>query len=134
MAALHPPNSEAAAPAPKKWRRVGFMSCTLMSDSLDRAVEQFDRHALRTADEADARARPHRGRLAGELDALGLEVRRDGVDAGDRKPEVVEALIRRGRRRIDAVARLDRREEHVGAADLHVDARRALLHRAADFG
>src|SRR5436853_201347 len=39
--------------------------------ALDRAVEQFDRHALRPADETDARARPHRGRLAGELDALG---------------------------------------------------------------
>src|SRR5437764_9810654 len=97
---------------------------------LDRAVEQFDRHALRAADEADARARPHRGRLAGELNALGLEVRRDGVDAGHRKPEMVEALIRRDWRRIDAVASLDRREEHVGAADLHVDARRTLLHGA----
>src|SRR3954452_24467081 len=108
MAALHPPNSEAAAPALRKWRRVSVMS------ALDCAIEQFDRHALRAADEADARARPHRGRLAGELNALGLEVRRDGVDAGDRKSEMVEALIRRDRRRIDAVPRLDRRQENVG--------------------
>src|SRR4051795_12193529 len=114
MAALHPPNSEAAAPALRKWRRVSVMS------ALDCAIEQFDRHALRAADEADAGARPHRGRLAGELDALGFEIRRDGVDPGDRKPEMIEALIRRNRRRIDAVARLHRREKHVGAADLHV--------------
>src|SRR5207302_1079388 len=38
------------------------------------AVEQFDRHAFRPAQEADAHARPHGGRLARELDALSFEI------------------------------------------------------------
>src|SRR3954462_9185671 len=99
--------------------------------ALDRAIEQFDRHALRPADEADARARPHRGRLAGELDALGLEVRRDGVDAGDRKPEVVEALIRRDRGPMGPAPRLYRGEEHVGPPHFYFDSGGALVHGAA---
>ena len=68
------------------------------------AVEQLDRHAFRRADEADAHARTDGGRLLGELDALGLEVGGDGIDATDREPEVIEPLIRRHRRGIDGVA------------------------------
>ena len=68
------------------------------------------------------------------FDALGLQLGGDRVDAGDRQPEMVEALVRRRRRRVDAVAGLDRGDEDVGAADLQVDARRALLHGADHFG
>ena len=98
------------------------------------AIEQLDRHPLRRAQEGDAHARPHRGRLPGELDALGLELRDHGVDAGDREPEVIEALVGRDRRRIDAVAGRDWRDEDVGAAELEVDARLALLHGADHLG
>src|SRR5262249_35152197 len=41
---------------------------------------------------------------------------------------MVEALIGRGGRRIDAVAGRDRRDEDVNAAQLEIDARLALLH------
>src|SRR5262249_47953255 len=85
---------------------------------------------LRPAEEADAHARPNRGRLFGEHDALGLELGGHRVDAADREPEMIKALAGCGRSRIDAVARLDRREEDVGAAELEIDARLALLHRA----
>src|SRR6202140_2513430 len=98
------------------------------------AVEQFDRHAFRRADEADAHPGPHRGRLAGEFDTLGLEVGGDGVDAAHRKPEMIETAIRRRRRRVDAVAGFDRRDEDIGAAEFHVDARLALLHGADHLG
>src|ERR1700675_3815422 len=101
---------------------------------LDVAVEQLDRHAFRRADEADAHAGPHRGRLAGKLDALGLEVGGDGVDAAHRKPEMIEAAIRCRRRRVDAVAGFDRGDEDVGAAEFQVDARLALLHGADHLG
>ncbi len=99
-----------------------------------RALEQLDRHAFGRTDEADANARPHGGRLLGELNALGLEVGGDRVDAGDREAEVVEPAIGRGRRWIDAVAGLHRCDEDVGAAELQVDARRPLLHGADHLG
>src|SRR5215510_222174 len=47
---------------------------------------------------------------------------------------MVEALIGRPRRGIDAVASRDRGDEDVGAAELEVDARLALLHAADDLG
>src|SRR5215510_840323 len=47
---------------------------------------------------------------------------------------MVEALIGRGGRGIDAVASRDRGDEDVGAAELEVDARLALLHAADDLG
>src|SRR5262245_7987344 len=47
---------------------------------------------------------------------------------------MVEALIGRHRRGIDAVGGRDRRDEDVGAAELEVDARLALLHAADDLG
>src|SRR5437660_3691003 len=90
------------------------------------AVEKLDRHAFGAADEGDPHPRPYRGRLLGELSALGLELGHDRIDAADRQPEMVEALVRRGRRRIDAVIRRDRRDEDVGAAELEVDARLTL--------
>src|SRR5215831_7095559 len=89
-------------------------------------VEKLDRDALRRAQEGDARTRPHGSRLAGELDALGLELGDDRVDAADDEAEMVEALVRRGRRRIDAVAGGHGREKHVVTADLEIDARLAL--------
>ena len=46
---------------------------------------------------------------------------------------MVEPLIGRDRRRIDVALLRDRRDEHVLPADLHVDARLALLHRADDL-
>src|ERR1700728_1181338 len=98
------------------------------------ALEQLDGHAFGPADEADAHAWPRRGRLLGELDALGLEVGGDRIDTTDRKPEMVETLVGRGRRRIDAVTGRDRGDEDVGAADLEVDARLALLHGADHLG
>ena len=59
------------------------------------ALEQLDRHPFGRADEADAHARANRGRLARELDPLGLELGGDGVDAGDGEAEMIEALIGR---------------------------------------
>src|SRR5260221_14557056 len=87
------------------------------------AFQQLDRYPLRAADEADAHARAHRGRLGGELGTLGLEFGRDRIDPADGEAEMIEALMRRGRRRIDAVPGRDRRDEDVGAADLEIDAR-----------
>src|ERR1700745_4240562 len=110
------------------------LPCAASSASGGVAIEQLDRHPLRRAQEGDAHARPHRGRLPGELAALGLELRDHGVDAGDRESEVIEALVGRDRRRIDAIAGRDRRDEDVGAAELEVDARLALLHAADHLG
>src|ERR1700704_4853298 len=98
------------------------------------AVEQLNRDAFGCAQEGDARARPHRGGLAGELDALGLELGHDRVDAAHREAEMIEALIGRDRGRVDAVAGRHRRAEHIRAAELEVDARLALLHGAAPPG
>src|SRR6185437_4031962 len=86
------------------------------------ALEQFDRNALRPADEADAYPRPDRGRLLGELDALGLDLGGYRVDVLHCQPEMIQPLIGRHRRGMDAVAGGDRRDEHIGAAELHVDA------------
>src|SRR5262245_53481879 len=80
----------------------------MRSDRL--ALEQLDRNALRRAQEGDPHARPHRGGFLGELDALAFELGDDGVDATDREPEVIKALIRRRRWRIDTVARRHRRD------------------------
>ena len=73
-------------------------------------------------------------RVTGELGALGLELDDDRVDAAHRQPEMIEALIGRGRSRVDAVAGGNRRNEDIGAAELEVDARLALLHGAHDLG
>src|SRR5215471_10138061 len=104
------------------------------SDSGGVAIEQLDRHSLGRAQEGDAHPRPHRGGVAGELDALGLELGDHGIDPADREPEVIEALVGRDRRWVDAVAGRDRRDENVGAAELEVDARLALLHGADHLG
>src|SRR5215831_2783671 len=106
----------------------------LGSRSGDVAIEQLDRYPLRRAQEGDADAWPHRRRLPGELDALGLEFGDDGIDAADREPEMIEALVGRDRGRIDAVAGRHRRDENVGAAELQVDARLALLHGPDHLG
>src|SRR5579859_336607 len=82
------------------------------------AVEQLDRDAFRRFDEADAHAGPHRGRLFGELDALGLELGGDLVDAAHRKAEMIEAAIGNRRRGIDLLAVTDRGNEDIGAAEL----------------
>src|SRR5271169_6606212 len=105
---LLPPVTSAVVPASPS-------SIALASALAGAAVEELDRHALRRLDEADAHARPHRGRLAGELDALLLQVGGDRVDAAYGKPEMIEAAIGYARRRIDAVAGRDRSDEDIGA-------------------
>src|SRR5436305_8105201 len=85
------------------------------------ALQQFDRDALRAADEADAHAGPDGGGLLGELDALGFDFRGDRVDVLHRHPEMIQPLIGRYRRRVDAIARRHRRDEYVGAAQPDVD-------------
>ena len=57
-----------------------------------------------------------------------------GIDAAHGETEMIEAAIGRDRRRIDAVARGDRRNKNIGAAKLEIDARLALLHAANDLG
>src|SRR6186997_2389455 len=79
------------------------------------ALEQLDRDALRAADEADADSRPNGRWLLRELHALGLDLRGHRIDVFYRQPEMIESLIRRLRRRVDAVAGRDRCDEHVGA-------------------
>src|SRR5581483_162537 len=85
------------------------------------ALEQFDRDALRPADEADAHPRADSGRLARELDTLGPDFGGDRVDVLHGQAEMVEPLIGSGRRRVDTVTRRDRGDENVGAAELDVD-------------
>jgi hypothetical protein len=70
----------------------------------------------------------------GELGTLGLELGNDRIDAADAQPEMIEALIRGGRRRVDTVAGNDRRDEDIDAPELEVDARLALLHAAEHLG
>src|SRR3954470_16422765 len=89
------------------------------------ALEELDRNALRPADEADAHAGPDGGRLFRELDALGLDLGGDRVDVFHGQAEMVETLIGRHRRGVDAVAGGNRRDEYIGAAELDVDAPRA---------
>src|SRR5437660_7130015 len=86
------------------------------------ALQQLDRDALRAAEEADANAWPDRRWLLGELDALGLDLGGDRIDVLYRQPEMIEPLVGCGGRRVDAVARRYRRDEHVGPAELDVDA------------
>jgi hypothetical protein len=50
------------------------------------------------------------------------------------EPEMIEALVRRDRRRIDALPARDRRNEDIGATELEVNTRLALLHGADDLG
>src|SRR5580700_11394717 len=97
------------------------------------ALQQLDRDSLRAADEADAHAWAYRGRLAGELDALGLDLGCDRVDVFDRQAEMIEALIGRGGRRVDAVALLDLGDEDIGATELDVDAPGAADDDAAEY-
>src|SRR6266403_1446993 len=96
------------------------------------ALEQLDRDALRPADETDADARPNGRRLLGELHALGLDLGGHRVDVFYRQPEMIEPLIGRLRRRVDAVAGRNRRDEHVGAAELDVDPPGATDDHAAE--
>src|SRR3954462_4237790 len=98
------------------------------------AIEQLDRHPLRTADETDAHARPHGGRLLGELDAFSLELGCERIDAAYHQPEMIEALIGRPRRRIAAVASRHRGNEDIGAAELEVNTLPPLRGTAQHFG
>src|SRR6266702_3242330 len=86
------------------------------------ALQELDRDALRSADEADTHAGPGCRRFFRELDALGLDLGGDRVDVLYRQSDMVEPLVGRHRRRVDAVTRFDRRDEHLGAAELDVDA------------
>jgi len=69
-----------------------------------------------------------------EIDALGLQIGDDGVEVLHEQAEMIEALIRRHRGGIDAVAGLDLGDEDLAAAELQIDARLALLRRAEHFG
>src|ERR1700692_946759 len=96
------------------------------------AFQEFDRDALRSAYEADAHARPNGRRLLCELDPLGLDLGGPRIDVLSRQPEMIEPLIGRYRRRVDAVTRLHRRDEHISAAELDVDASGAADDLAAE--
>src|SRR6266478_2604100 len=85
------------------------------------ALEQLDRDALRAADEADADSRPNGCRLLRELHTLGLDLGGHRINVFYRQPEMIEPLIGRLRRCVDAVAGRDRRDEYVGTAELDVD-------------
>src|SRR4029079_7828085 len=98
------------------------------------AVEQLNRDALRSAQKADLYAGPRRMRLLGKLDTLLPEIGRDCIDARNRKTEMVEALIRRDRCRIDTVTGIDLGQEDHGAAEPDVHARLALLRPAGHLG
>src|SRR6516164_11281483 len=73
------------------------------------------------------------GRLACEFDALLFQLGGNRIDAAYGKAKVIEATIRRDRRRVHAVARSDWSDKDVGAAKLEIDARFALLHAANDL-
>ncbi len=62
----------------------------------------------------------------------GLDLGGDRVDILHRQPEMVEPLMGRHRRRVDAVSRGHRRDEDVGAAELDVDAAGAADDHAAE--
>src|SRR6185312_2108306 len=85
------------------------------------ALEQLDRDALRPADEADADAGPDRRWLHGEFDAFCLDLGGHRVDILYGQAEMVEPLIRRDGRGVDAIAGCHRGNEHIGAAKLDVD-------------
>src|SRR5262245_46024104 len=85
------------------------------------ALEQLDRDTFRAADETDTDAGADRGRLTCEFHPLGLDLRGDSVDVLHRQPEVIEALMRMGWRRVDDGAGLERRNENVGASKLDID-------------
>src|SRR5882724_1281529 len=89
------------------------------------ALQELNRDALGPANEADAYARPDSDRLFGELDALGLDLGSHRVDVFHRQSEMIEPLIGGHWCRIDTVACRDRGDEHIGAAELDVDAPRA---------
>src|SRR6185437_10636079 len=72
--------------------------------------------------------------LLGKLDALRLQIGGDCVYAAYRQAEMIKPLIGRHRRRIDAVAGFDFRNENLCPAQLEIDARLALLRRADHFG
>src|SRR5262245_52729824 len=73
-------------------------------------------------------------RLLGKFDAFLPEIGRDCIDARDRKAEMVETLIGRDRRRIDAVTGIDLGQKDLGSAEPDVHAWLALLRRADHFG
>src|SRR5262249_51179745 len=87
------------------------------------AIEQLDRNPLRSADEADAQARPHGGGLLGELTALGLELGGNRVDAVHPQTEMLEPAIGDFGGWIMPIAFGD---VDIDAADLEVDARLAV--------
>src|SRR5712672_791972 len=75
---------------------------------------------------------PNGRRLLRELRALSLDLGGHRIDVFYRQPEMIEPLIGRLRRRVDAVAGRNRRDEHVGAAELDVDPPGATDDHAAE--
>src|SRR5437899_3076854 len=88
-----------AAPTPDQVRGRLFRD-----HALSITIKQFDRNAFRAAQEGNPYSRAHRGRLPGELGAFRLKLGNHHIDAADREPEMIEALIGCGRRRIDAIS------------------------------
>src|SRR6266403_1892754 len=117
---------------PDRRERAGTTGASFFSCIFLVALEQLDRDALRAADEADADSRPNGRRLLRELHALGLDLRGHRIDVFYCQPEMIEPLVGRLRRRVDAVAGRDRRDEHVGAAELAVDPPGATDDHAAE--
>src|SRR6266851_6830837 len=114
-----------------RWKRYtqnhSRLSCILLV-----ALQEFDRDALRSADEANAHARPNSDRLFRELHTLGLDLGGHCIDVLHGQPEMIQPLVRCQRRGVDAVARRDRRDEHVGAAELDIDSPGAADDHAAE--
>src|SRR6516162_4945707 len=94
------------------------------------AVEQFDRHPFRPAEETYAHTGAHGGRLASEFNALLFKIGRNCIDPAHRQAEMVEPAIGRDRRHVYAVAGSDWGDEDIGAAEFEIDARLTFLHGA----
>ena len=79
---------------------------------------------MRAADEADAQAGAHLAHVLGELHTLRFQVDHQRIKPLHRQPEVIEPLIWRHRRRIDAVSDAHRRQENAVSAKPYIDTRR----------
>src|SRR6266436_7653309 len=117
---------------PDRRERAGTTGASFFSCIFLVALEQLDRDALRPSDEADTDARPNGRRLLCELHTLGLDLGGHRIDVFYRQPEMIEPLIGRLRRRVDAVAGRDWRDEYVGTAELDVDPSGAADDHAAE--
>src|SRR5262249_11657058 len=98
------------------------------------AIKQFNRNALRPAQETYFDAGAGGVRLLGELDAFLFQIGGYGIDPGNCPAEVVGALIRRRPSGIAAVAGVYLSSKNHRTAELDVDARFSKLGAADDLG